>query len=125
MEVIEVLRLLLEPLVDGSAGAQPLGHIPGLILQVQHYLVGHRLVEFVGVDVGAEHVSRHLLVFTQQGRAGKTDEDRPFQPALHLFIHVAALSAVAFIDKDVEAAMDTGRFALQVGGVEFVDQGAE
>ena len=47
------------------------------------------------------------------------------QPALHLLVHVAALGAVAFIHEDVEPAVDRRRRALEVGGVELVDQRAQ
>ena len=66
-------------------------------------LVGHALVELVGVDVGAEDVPRHLLVLAQERRAGEADEDRALQPALHLLVHVAALGAVALVHEHVEA----------------------
>jgi hypothetical protein len=116
LEVVQVLGLLLEPLVDGGLRGQPLRHVARLVLQVEHHLVGHRLVELVGVDVGAEDVARHLLVLAQQRRAGEADEDGALQPALHLLVHVAALGAVAFVHEDVEAAhAPAAARALQVG----------
>ena len=84
-----------------------------------------RLVKLVGVDVGAEDVARHLLVLAQERRAGEADEDRVLQPALHLLVHVAALGAVAFVHEHVEPAVDGRRRALEVGGVELVDQRAQ
>lgn len=125
LEVVEPPRLLLEPLVDGALRGQPLRHVAGFVLQVEHHLVGHRLVELVGVDVGAEHIARHQLVLAQQWRAGEADEDGARQPALHLLVHVAALGAVAFVHEHVEAALHGGWLALQVGRVELVDQRAQ
>ena len=84
-----------------------------------------RLVELVGVDVGAEDVARRLLVLAQQRRAGEADEDRALQPALHLLVHVAALGAVALVHEHVEAAVNRRRRALEVGRVELVDQRAQ
>ena len=125
LEVVEVPGLLLEPSVDGGSGGQLLRHIAGFVLQVQHHLVGHRLMELVGVDVGAEHVPRHRLVLAQERGAGEADEDRAFQPALHLPIHVAALGTVAFIHEDIKATMHGRAGAFQVGHVELVDQRAQ
>src|SRR5690242_1360816 len=79
-------------------------------------------MEFVGVDIGAEDIARHLLVFAQQRRAGEADKDRMTQPALHLLVHVAALRAVAFIDKYVKLAMHRRWLALQVRGIEFMNE---
>ena len=105
LEVVEVLGLLLKPFVDFLLRGQPLRHIARLVFEVEDHLVGHRLVELVGVDVGAKDIPRHLLVAAQQRRAGKADEDRVFQPPLHLLVHIAALGAVALVHKHVEAAM--------------------
>jgi hypothetical protein len=41
LEVVQPLRLLLEPGVDGRLRGQPLRHVAGLVLQVEHHLVGH------------------------------------------------------------------------------------
>ena len=125
LEVVQVLGLLVEPGIDGLSGGQALRHVAGLVLQVEHHLVGHRLVELVGVDVRAEDLARGLLVPAQQRRAGEADEDGILQPALHLLVHVAALGAVALIHEDVEAPVDRRRVALQVGRVELVDQRAQ
>ena len=117
--------LLLEPRIDGLLRGEALRHVAGLVFQIEHHLVRHRLVELVGVDVGAEDVAGGLLVLAQQRRAGEADEDRVLQPALHLLVHVAALGAVAFIHEDVEAAVDRRRRAFEVGGIELVDQRAQ
>ena len=77
------------------------------------------------MDVGAEHVARHLLVFAQQRRAGEADEHRALQPALHLLVHVAALGAVAFVHEHVKAPLHPGRRPFQVGRVKLVDQRAQ
>ena len=77
------------------------------------------------MDVGAEDVPRHQLVLAKERRAGKADEDRALQPALHLLVHVAALGAVALVHEHVEAPADRGRFALEVGHVELMDQHAQ
>ena len=123
---------LLRPLVfcsnhcvDGGPRGEPLRHVAGLVLEVEDHAVGHALVELVGVDVGAEYVPRHLLVLAQERRAGEADEDRALQPALHLPVHVAALRAVALVHEHVEAPVHRRRLALQVGGVELVDQRAQ
>ena len=122
LEVVQALGLLLEPRVDGRLRGEPLRHVAGLVLQVENDLVRHRLVELVGVDVGAEDIPRHLLVLAQERRAGEADEDRALQPALHLLVHVAALGAVAFVHEHVEPAVHGRRRAFQVGGVELVDR---
>jgi len=118
-------RVFCEPLVDGGARGEPLGHVAGLVFQVEHHPVGHGLVELVGVDVGAEHVPGGLPVPAQQRRAGEADEDRAGQPAFHLPVHVAALAAVTLVDKHVETAVHRRPGAVQVGRVELVQQGAE
>ena len=100
-------------------------NLASFVFQVENDLVGHGLVELVGVDIAPEDVTRHLLVFLQQRRAGEADKDGMAEPALHLLVHVPALGAVTLIDKDVELAVDRRCRALQVGGVEFVDERAE
>ena len=125
LEVVEALGLVLEPRVDGGLRGQPLWHVAGLVLEVQDDTVGHALVELVGVDVGTEDVPRHQLVLAKERRAGKADEDRALQPALHLLVHVAALRAVALVHEHVEAPADRGRFPLEVGHVELMDQRAQ
>ena len=76
LEVVQALGLVLEPRVDRGLRGQPLRHVAGLVLEIEHDAVRHALVELVGVDVGAEDVPRHLLVLAQQRRAGEADEDR-------------------------------------------------
>ena len=99
-------------------------HGARFIFQVQDHLVGHGLVKFVGVDIGAKNLARGLLVLAQQRRAGEADKDGAGQPALHLLVHVAALGAVAFVHKDIEAAVHLRRGTLEVR-LELVDQRAE
>ena len=79
------------------------------------------------MDVGSENVLRSQLgrVLFQQRRAGEADEDRVLQPALHLLVHVAALGAVTFVHEDVKAAMHRWRRAVEVGGIELVQERAE
>ncbi len=125
LEVVQTLGLLLKPLVDGRPRGQPLRHVACLVLKIENDAVGHALVELVGVDVGAEDVARHQLVFAQERRAGEADEDRALQPALHLLVHVAALGAVALVHEHVEAALNGRRRAFQVGRVELVDERAQ
>jgi type I restriction enzyme, R subunit len=45
-------------------------------------------MELVRVDVRAEHVACHHLVFAQERRACEADEDGALEPALHLLVHV-------------------------------------
>jgi len=59
-----------------------------------------------------------------EGTNPEADKDRVRQPALHLCVHVAVLRAVAFVHKHIEPAMDQRRLALEIGGVELVNQGA-
>ena len=77
------------------------------------------------MDVGAEHVPGGLPVPAQQRRAGEADEDRAGQPAFHLPVHLAALAAVALVDKYVEIPVHRRPGPVQVGRVELVQQGAE
>ena len=106
LEVVQTFGLLLKPFVDGASRREPLRYVAGLVLEIENDLVGHALVKLIGVDVGAKDVLRRLLVFAQERRAGEADEDRVLQPALHLFVHVAALRAVAFVHEHVEAARE-------------------
>ncbi len=82
-------------------------------------------MELVGVDVGAEDVSRQLLVLAQKRRAGESDEHCALEPALHLLVHVAALRAMALVHKHVEAPRDRRWIALEVCRVELVDERAQ
>ena len=77
------------------------------------------------MDVGAKDLARGLAVLAQERRAGEADEDRSFEPALHLLVHVAALGAVALVHEDIEASRDPGRWPRQVGRLELVDQRAD
>ena len=81
LEVVQALSLVFEPLVDGGLGREPLRHVAGFVFKVEDDSVGHALVELVRVDVGAEDIPGHLLVLTQERRAGKADEDRALQSA--------------------------------------------
>ena len=106
-QIVQPLGFQLEPLIDLRLRCHVLVDIPRLIAQVEHDTVRHRLVEFVGVDIGAEHFEAGLLVRFQQRRAGETDEHRIRQDRLHRLVQIAALRAVAFIDKDVHIALGT------------------
>ena len=74
------------------------------------------------MDIGAEHIAGGLLVLAQQRRAGEAEEKGIGQPALHLLVHVAALSAVALVHEYVETSMNRGRLALEIGRIELVDK---
>jgi len=124
LEVVQSLGFLLEPLVDGGPGREPLRHVAGLVFEVQDDAVGYALVELVGVDVGAEDVPRHQLVAAKERGAGEADEDRALQPALHLLVHISALCAMALVHEDVEAALHGWGWTFQVGHVELVDERA-
>ena len=82
-------------------------------------------MKLVGVDVCSEYIPRQLLVLAQERRAGKADEDRVRQPAFHLLVHVTTLGAVTFIHEYIEPAVDGRRRAVEVGGVELMDQRAQ
>ena len=77
-------------------------------------------MEFVGVDIGTEHLTGGLSVFAQQRGTGKADEYGVLHPPLHLFVHIATLGPVAFIDKDVKTPMNRRRVTLKVK-IELVD----
>src|SRR3954451_17447040 len=77
-------------------------------------------MELICVDVRPEDVPGHLLVFSQKRCAGKSYEDRALKPALHLFVHVAALRSVALVDEHVKPPGDRGRFPFEVRHVELV-----
>ena len=93
-----------------------------LVLEVEHDLVGYRLMNLVGVDVRAEHVAGERLIRAQEGCAREPDEDGAFEPALHLLVQCAALRPVAFIHEYVEGAVTRRRRSLQVERIELVHQ---
>ena len=104
-QIVQPLGLHLEPLIDLGLRGHVLVDIARLIAQVEHDAVCHRLIEFIGVDVGAEHFEAGLLVGLQQRRAGEADEHRVWQDRLHRLVQIAALRPVAFVDKDVNVAL--------------------
>src|ERR1035438_266637 len=118
---------LNKPRIDGLWRGKSLRHFAGLVLQVEDHFVPYRFMKLVGVDVRAEDFARPqlVLVLEQQRRAGEADEDRVFQPALHLLVHIATLGAVAFIHEHVKSPVDWRRRTVEIGGVELVDQRAE
>ena len=106
--------VLFEPSVNSPRCSEALGHVTGFVFQVEHYLVRDRLVKLVSVDVRAEDIPRRRLVFSEERSACEADKDRVLQPSFHLLVHFAALGAVTFIHKDVEAPMDRRRRSLEV-----------
>ena len=55
---------------------EALGHVAGLVFQVEDNLVRNGFVELVGMDVSAKHLPRGLPVLAQERRAGEADENR-------------------------------------------------
>ena len=64
----------LKPLVHLLLGFDLLIDVTRLIAQIQHHAIRDGLIKLVGVDVGAKHLHRLLLVPFHQRRAGKTDK---------------------------------------------------
>src|SRR5262245_50491957 len=95
LPVVQRPRLRFKPGINPIFGAQVLVNVPRLIDQVEHYLILHRLAEFVGVDVAAKDFQAGLPVFLEQRRASETDEDRLGHHGLHRPVQFAALGAVA------------------------------
>ncbi len=61
LKIVQRFGLPREVVFDVLRRGEPLRHVAGLVFQIEHHLVRHRLVEFVGVDVGAEDVLRPQL----------------------------------------------------------------
>ena len=121
LEVVQAPCLLVKPSVDGRLRDEPLWHITSLVFQIEDHFVRHTFVEFVSVDVGAKYIASGLFVLPQQRRAGEANKDRVLQPAFHLLVHAATLSAVAFVNEDVEASMNRWWRACKVGTVNLVE----
>ena len=123
MITIQSFSFLLEPLIDRLWRSQALGNITSFILQVKDHSISNCFVELIGMDVGTKNLTSGLLVLPQQGCTSETDENVICQPSLHLLVHIAALGAVAFINKNIEASLNRWRIACEIG-IEFMDEGA-
>jgi len=136
-EVGEAAGLGFEPLVDFGLRRNLLIDVARLVAQVEDDPIAHGLVEFVGVDVGAEDLDAPLLVRAQERRAGEPDEHGIGQDRLHRVVEVAGLRAMALVDEDVDVALGAKvrrqralefmHVALHVGilaACELVDEGA-
>ena len=66
LEVVQTFCFLLKPSIDRLLGRQTLRDITSLVFEIQHHFILHRLMEFIRVDVSAEHVPRHLFVFPKK-----------------------------------------------------------
>ena len=127
LEVVQRLCFLLKKSFDILRRREPLGHVSRFIPQVEHHPVGYGLMKLVGVDIGSEKVLRAQTgrIPLEKWRAGEANEQGIHQPSLHLPVHVATLAAMALIHEHIETATDRWRRALQVCGIELMQQGAE
>ncbi len=80
--------------------------VPRFIAQIQHHAIGHRLIEFVGMDIRAKYLHGFFLVLLHQRCTGKADKQRIWQDGLHGFMQFAGLSAVTLIDKHKQIALN-------------------
>ena len=120
-QVGQALGLDLEPLVDLGLRRDVLVDVAGLVAQIQHHAVLHRLVEFVGVDVRPKDLDALLLVLLQERRAGEADEHRPRQDGLHRLVQLAGLGAVALVHEHEEVAL--GMEILGQAALDLRDEG--
>ena len=87
------------------------------------------------MDVASEHLKACRLVFLQQRRPGKTDEDGIRKHRLHHTVQLATLRAMALVDEHKHITHCRGRFGFQIlderievvdiPPTEFVDERAE
>ncbi|MNM91814.1 hypothetical protein D3C81_1041240 [compost metagenome] len=80
-------------------------NVAGLITQVQHHPIAHRLVKLVGVNEGAKHLHRLLLILLHQGSASEANKKCLGQYALHGSMQLARLGTVTLIHKHKEFAL--------------------
>ncbi|MCY1298899.1 hypothetical protein D9M70_484080 [compost metagenome] len=106
-QIVQALGLGLEPLIDLLLRGDVLVDVAGLVAQVEHHAIGHRLIELVGVDVAAKHLDALLLVGLEQWRACEADKCRVGQDHLHGFVQFTRLGAVALVDEHIEIALGT------------------
>src|SRR6266516_3331870 len=99
LPVVQTLGLRLKPGVDLFLRAERLIDIPRFIHEVEYDPVRHALTELVGVDVAAEDFEAGLCVLRKQRCSGKADENRVGHHRLHHTVQLAALRAMALIDK--------------------------
>ena len=135
----------LESAVDLPLGPEVLVDVAGLVADVADDAVLDGLVELVGVDEGAEPLTRPLLVAFEDGRAGEADEHGVREERPHGVVELARLGAVGLVHEHVDVALGTvaagdrpadvvevggeglvARLVVAVvGGPELVDERAE
>jgi hypothetical protein len=104
LPVIQALGLGVKPLYRSCPENRALVNVAGFVDQIQHHTVFHCFAEFVGMDIAAKDLHAGLPCLLQQRRAGKADKDCIGHHGLHHAVQLAALGAVAFIDKDKDLA---------------------
>src|SRR5699024_7598048 len=106
-EIGHALGVDLEPLIDPLWAREFLLDVSSLVAKVQNHAIFNSLIEFVGVDVGAEGLNTGSLILLKKRCAGKADEHRIRQQFLHRTVKLAALGTVSLIDEDEEIAFRT------------------
>ena len=92
-------------MIDLGGRGDVLIDVPRLVAQVEHDPVADRLVELVGVDVGAEDLDAGLPVGFQQRGSGEANEQGIGQQSLHRLVQLPGLGPVTLVDKHIDVAL--------------------